>query len=112
MVNNVWVNLPYKDSHGVEINGQHGHDYYLKTGFELYISANFRSWRSAYSLCNAYAHHVCGLCGDGDGNRNNDIVNRDGVRVPTPGSWVTAYYRWVSSWKYGKDNTIDMDGKR
>jgi hypothetical protein len=111
MVNNIKVGLPFQDDHGVRAD-RRGNFVVLTTRFGLRVEFDGIYTHFVY-LCDSYAGHVCGLCGNGDGNRNNDFVDRDGNFVSTSGNYFTRFYRWGSSWRVNSDDdtTIDLDGR-
>ena len=78
-VNNIRVGLPFRDNHGV-VAQRIGSSVSITTPFGLQVLYD-GSWQNFVYLCDSYAGHVCGLCGNADGNRNNDFVDRHGVPV-------------------------------
>ncbi len=108
-VNNIVVSLPFRDNNGV-IAQRIGSSVSFTTQFGLQVQYD-GNWQNFVYLCDSYAGHVCGLCGNADGNRNNDFVDRQGVQVSTSGDYFSRFYKWGSKWKYGQDNTIDKDGR-
>jgi len=54
-------------------------------------------------LCDAYNGYVCGLCGNADGNENNDFIDRELKPVDvSSGSDLVQYFNWASNWKSSK----------
>jgi hypothetical protein len=108
-VNNINVGLPFRDQNGVtaQVNGNF---LTLRTRFGLTVQFD-GIWTVNIYLCDSYAGRVCGLCGNADGNRNNDFVDRQGLPVPIRGDYFTRYYQWGSKWITGVDKTIDLDGR-
>ncbi len=109
-VNNINIGLPYQDENGVRAT-RNGNYIVITTPFGLKIEYD-GDYNGAYYLCDSYAGFVCGLCGNADGNRNNDFVDRDGNVVNTNGDYFTRFFQWGSKWRTGgPDRTIDQDGK-
>lgn len=106
---NIKLNVPYKGENGVTVNRQ-GHMLILTTSFGLTV--RFAAFWSEILLVDAYANHVCGLCGNADGNRNNDFVDRNNRPVKLSGNIYSQYFQWGSNWRDGKDTDRDIDGKR
>lgn len=51
------------------------------------------------SLCSSYSRHVCGLCGNADGNAPNDFVDRDNKPVNVSvGDHNTKFFSWGRGW--------------
>ena len=65
--NNIRISVPFKDEHGVSV-GRLGGRLSLTTSFGLTV--NYADAFSEVLLCNAYANHVCGLCGNADGMKS------------------------------------------
>ena len=109
-VNNVRVNTPFQDAHGVRafINGNWLN---VVTSFGLRILFDGDQVSEMF-LCDAYSGHVCGLFGNANGNRGDDFQNREGQNVPLIGNAWTRYYRWGTSWRLGLDSDIDVDGQQ
>ncbi|CAF0928390.1 unnamed protein product, partial [Brachionus calyciflorus] len=64
------------------------------------------------TLCDTYANYVCGLCGNADGNRTNDFVDRNNKLVGTSSNdYYTRFFNWGSKWRVF-DDSIDIDGKK
>lgn len=63
------------------------------------------------SLCTSYANATCGLCGNADGIKKNDFVDRMNVAVPIKGAKKIKYFVWGTEWKVpSKDGSVDQDG--
>jgi hypothetical protein len=109
-VNNIRVNTPYQDAHGVRafINGNWLN---LVTPFGLRILFD-GDMTSEMFLCDAYSGFVCGLFGNANGNRGDDFQNPQGQNVPLIGDAWTRYYKWGTTWRLGRDNDIDVDGQQ
>ena len=56
-------------------------------------------------LCDAYANYVCGLCGNADGDKSNDFVDRDNAAVTLTGDKYTKYFSWGSKWRVADDSS-------
>jgi hypothetical protein len=108
-LNGIEVGLPFEDENGVRAD-RRGNFVIISTKFGVRVEFD-GSYTHFIYVCDTYTGFVCGLCGNADGNRNNDFVDRDGRPVSTSGNYFTRFYRWGSSWRTGVDNTIDTDGK-
>jgi len=89
-VNDILVDLPFK--HGTQlqvyISGVHG---FIKTDFEVIVTFNWHSYARVI-LPNTYARSVCGLCGNADGNPQDDFALPDGQQAADE-------IRFADSWK-------------
>ncbi|KAF1494075.1 IgGFc-binding protein, partial [Megadyptes antipodes antipodes] len=89
-VNGILVDLPF--SHGnklqVYLSGVHG---FIKTDFEVIVTFDWYS-HAMVILPNTYSGAVCGLCGNADGNPQDDFVLPNGQ--PT-----TDEIQFADSWK-------------
>ena len=105
------VGLPFEDEHGVRAQ-RRGNYVVITTNFGLRLEFD-GVWTSFVYICDSYAGHVCGLCGNADGNRNSDFVDRQNNLVNTNGNYFTRFYKWGSSWRVSNDDdsTVDIDGK-
>lgn len=112
-LNDVLISPPYN-------NPTLGINVYLAGGTLKFITKYFSiSWggkSQAEVLLNAaYSKFVCGLCGDGDGNKLNDFVDRAYQPVQLIGDRFTKHFEWGSKWRipatdYPKnDASIDID---
>ncbi len=110
-VNNLNTNLPFEDENGVRVV-RNGNNVVITTSFGLRIEYD-GDYNGVYYLSDSYAGFVCGLCGNADGNRNNDFVDRENVHVNTNGDYFTRFFQWGSKWRTNddRDSTIDQDGK-
>lgn len=62
-------------------------------------------------LCDSYANATCGLCGNADGIKTNDFVDRLNVNVPIKGKKKVKYFVWGTEWKIpSTDGSLDQDG--
>ncbi|KAF1574307.1 IgGFc-binding protein, partial [Eudyptes moseleyi] len=89
-VNGILVDLPF--SHGnklqVYLSGVHG---FIKTDFEVIVTFDWYS-HAMVILPNTYSGAVCGLCGNADGNPQDDFV------LPN-GQPATDEIQFADSWK-------------
>lgn len=84
------------------------------SGRNLVFTTNFGlmiKWdgvhRVEVTICNYYANFVCGLCGNADGNRENDFVDRDNRLINfTTSDYNTRFFEWGSKWRV-PDDTLD-----
>lgn len=81
------------------------------SGNNLMFSTNFGltvSWdgnhKADVTLCDTYANYVCGLCGNADGNKTNDFVDRKNKLSDLSGAKNTKYYKWGSEWRVADEN--------
>ncbi|XP_074936282.1 IgGFc-binding protein-like, partial [Phalacrocorax aristotelis] len=91
-VNGILVDLPF--SHGdklqVYLSGVHG---FIKTDFEVIVTFDWHSYARVI-LPDTYSHAVCGLCGDANGDPEDDFALPNGQRatneIQFAGSWKVA----------------------
>merc|ERR1712127_129878 len=104
--------LPYNDEdNGVRIQAKKRYAT-LSTDFGLTLKFNGKN-RAIVKLCSSFADKVCGLCGNADGKKNNDFVDREGkpVEIPkkTKENKMSRHFLFGSEWKVDYDGT-DIDG--
>ncbi|KAM8985761.1 IgGFc-binding protein-like [Ara ararauna] len=92
MVNGAFVELPFtkKDQFELYHSGVHG---FARTAFGLRVSFDWYSYARVL-LPEVYAGAVCGLCGNANGDPNDDFVTSDGQRA-------TDEIHLANSWKVG-----------
>lgn len=93
-VNNVATRIPYTFN---DLNIiYYGSGLLMTTGFGLTATiSSSNNGRSEITLCKEkYAGKVCGICGNGDGNKLNDFVDRDNNPVQLTGNSYTKYDTW------------------
>ncbi|XP_061222414.1 IgGFc-binding protein-like [Neopsephotus bourkii] len=92
MVNGAFVELPFtkRDQFELYHSGVHG---FARTAFGLRVSFDWYSYARVL-LPMAYAGAVCGLCGNANGDPNDDFVTSDGQRA-------TDEVHLANSWKVG-----------
>ncbi|XP_069738885.1 IgGFc-binding protein-like [Phaenicophaeus curvirostris] len=75
-VNGSFVELPFRQQDHLELylSGVHG---FVRTDFGLRVSFDWYSYARVL-LPEAYAGSVCGLCGNANGDPNDDLVSRRG----------------------------------
>jgi hypothetical protein len=98
-------NIPYKGPNNVRaivIGGE----FVLTTDFGLTVLWD-GDQRVQVLLCSAYSNHVCGLCGNADGNPKNDYVDRQNRIVRLTGHKYTKYFNWGSKWRVFDETTND-----
>ncbi|NXK15349.1 FCGBP protein, partial [Herpetotheres cachinnans] len=91
-VNGAFVELPFTQKGQFELyhSGVHG---FVRTAFGLRVSFDWYSYARVI-LPDAYAGAVCGLCGNANGNTDDDFITRDGKRA-------TDEIQLANSWKVG-----------
>ncbi|XP_076216831.1 IgGFc-binding protein isoform X3 [Aptenodytes patagonicus] len=89
-VNGILVDLPFNhgDKLQVYLSGVHG---FIKTDFEVIVTFDWYS-HAMVILPNTYSGAVCGLCGDANGNPQDDFV------LPN-GQPATDEIQFADSWK-------------
>jgi hypothetical protein len=108
-LNGVSYKIPYADqTNGINIV-MSGNHLVFSTTFGLTVQW-YNDEYAAYdvSLCDAYANYVCGLCGNADGNPNNDLVDRNNKAVPSTVGYYSKYFDWASAWRV-YDDSYDCD---
>ncbi|NXE29679.1 FCGBP protein, partial [Ardeotis kori] len=78
-VNGILVDLPFKHSNKLQAyrNGLHG---FIKTDFEVIVTFDWYS-HARVILPNTYMGAVCGLCGNADGDPQDDFALPNGQRT-------------------------------
>ncbi|NXY78980.1 FCGBP protein, partial [Glareola pratincola] len=89
-VNGILVDLPFNhgDKLRVFLKGVHG---FIKTDFEVVVTFDWYSYARVI-LPNTYSRAVCGLCGNADGDPQDDFALPDGQQVADP-------IQFADSWK-------------
>ncbi|XP_055655119.1 IgGFc-binding protein-like isoform X1 [Falco peregrinus] len=92
-VNGAFVELPFSQKGQFEVyhSGVHG---FVHTIFGLRVSFDWYSYARVI-LPDAYAGAVCGLCGNANGNADDDFATRDGQRAADE-------IQLANSWKVGE----------
>nr|XP_023659456.1 IgGFc-binding protein-like isoform X1 [Paramormyrops kingsleyae] len=91
LVNNETNNLPVYLKHGQLTVTYTGSTAVLTTDFGLYVSFDY-NWQVIVKLPSSYYDSVCGLCGNFNGNPNDDM------RDPA-GNIVSSLITWSKSWR-------------
>ncbi|XP_029574861.1 IgGFc-binding protein-like, partial [Salmo trutta] len=106
LVNNQYVNLPFDVEDGQLSIFRSGYFGVVKTKFGLTLKFN---WKSQVSLTfpSSYSDLIGGLCGNWNGQRNDNLLKPDKSPANTP----TVF---GDSWKVGNDPgcSSDCDGKK
>jgi hypothetical protein len=112
-VNNVKINLPFEDKHGVRIY-MAGINIYLETQFGLTIESRQNYWDFAMRLCGDYSGFICGLNGNGNGNQHDDYVDRENNLIGGHYWNNLNRLRWAHTWfVYDPNDTeLDFDGRK
>ncbi|XP_032660605.1 IgGFc-binding protein-like [Chelonoidis abingdonii] len=81
LVNGVIINLPYSTDDGKISMYRRGQDAAIQTNFHLTIAFN---WQSQVTLTapSTYAGALCGLCGNFNGDKGDELTMRDGRVAP------------------------------
>ncbi|XP_074710555.1 IgGFc-binding protein [Strix uralensis] len=89
-VDGVLVELPYNhdDKIHVYLSGLHG---FIKTDFDVIVTFDWYSYARVI-IPTTYSRAVCGLCGNADGNPDDDLASRDGQQA-------TDVIQFADSWK-------------
>ncbi|KAJ6663859.1 hypothetical protein lerEdw1_009939 [Lerista edwardsae] len=86
MVNGLLTNLPYSfEDHKVSIY-RRGQEAVVQTNFFLTVTFDWQS-RITVTVPSTYAGALCGLCGNFNGDRGDDLLLRDGTVAPTPAAF-------------------------
>ncbi|XP_038832345.1 IgGFc-binding protein-like [Salvelinus namaycush] len=106
LVNNQYVNLPFDVEDGQLSIFRSGYFGVVKTKFGLTLKFNWNSHVSL-TLPSSYSDLIGGLCGNWNGQRNDDLLKPDKSPANTP----TVF---GDSWKVGNDPgcSSDCDGKK
>ena len=114
IINNVVRSPPYSDAkQGINVF-MSGGSLKFTTNFGLSITWGGKS-KAEILLDSAYGSFVCGLCGNGDGNKLNDFVDRSNNNVALGTERFTKYFEWGSKWRIAptefpiNDASIDLD---
>ncbi|XP_045081914.1 LOW QUALITY PROTEIN: IgGFc-binding protein-like [Coregonus clupeaformis] len=106
LVNNQYVNLPFDVEDGLLSIFRSGYFGVVKTNFGLTLKFNWNSHVSL-TLPSSYSDLIGGLCGNWNGQRNDDLLKPDKRPANTP-------TLFGDSWKVGNDPgcSSDCDGKK
>ncbi|XP_006036205.3 IgGFc-binding protein-like isoform X1 [Alligator sinensis] len=92
-VDGVFVELPFshQDKLKAYISGVHG---FIKTNFDMRVSFDWYSYARVI-LPTTYANAVCGLCGNANGNPDDDFTMKNG-------SQASDEVQFANSWQVGE----------
>ncbi|KAL8220201.1 UNVERIFIED_CONTAM: hypothetical protein K2H54_040489 [Gekko kuhli] len=90
LLNSLLINLPYNFEHGRVSIYRHGWDIVIKADFGFTMRFDWRN-NIRLTVPGVYTRHLCGLCGNFNGNPDDDLQNRRGVSVPTPRNFGRAW---------------------
>nr|XP_056702382.1 IgGFc-binding protein-like [Euleptes europaea] len=83
LLNSLLINLPYNIEHSKVSLYRQGWDIVIHTDFGVTVMFDWRN-NVRLTVPGTYAGHLCGLCGNFNGNPNDDMQNRRGVSLPIP----------------------------
>ncbi|KAM4652646.1 IgGFc-binding protein-like [Discoglossus pictus] len=83
MLNGVLTNLPFIVDKGKMSIYKQGFNAIIQTSFGLRITFNWDSY-VAVTVPSSYAGAVCGLCGNFDGNKNNEFIMKNNQVTTNP----------------------------
>ncbi|XP_077193122.1 IgGFc-binding protein-like isoform X2 [Paroedura picta] len=83
LLNGLLINLPYNIEHGRVSIYYQGWDLVIKTEFGLTVRFDWKN-NIHLKVPGTYAGRLCGLCGNFNGFRDDDMQNQRGVSVPNP----------------------------
>ena len=112
-LNGIIRSPPYSDRNGTNVFVTAG-----KIAFSSNIGLTVTfdgNEKSEVYICDSYASHVCGLCGNADGNADNDFVDRSNTAVPLVGDIFSKYFQWAANWKADmpdEPNATDINGAK
>ncbi|XP_066494912.1 IgGFc-binding protein-like [Tiliqua scincoides] len=86
MVNGFLINLPYRMGNNKVSIYRRGQEAVVQTDFFLTVTFDWQS-RITVSVPSTYAGALCGLCGNFNGNKGDDLIMRDGNVAPNPSAF-------------------------
>ncbi|CAM4697125.1 unnamed protein product [Caretta caretta] len=93
LVNGMVINLPYSTDKSKISMFQRGQDAAIQTDFHLTIAFDWQS-QVILTTSSTYAGTMCGLCGNFNGDKGDELTMRDGRPAPNPmafgQSWLVA----------------------
>ncbi|KAM9852132.1 IgGFc-binding protein [Aulostomus maculatus] len=98
-VNGELLNLPLRLDGGQVVVYQYGHSAVVDTNIGLIVSYDW-NWKLVIKLSSSYYSSVCGLCGNFNGKRDDELQNPAGKAVPS-------VIEWGESWQMPEQ---DKDG--
>ena len=101
--------MPYNDINtGITVSTTCGKIVFT-TEFGLTVTWDGNS-ASTQTISDGYGGFICGLCGNGDGKKENDYVDRENKPVELKGNKYTKFFNWGSKWRT-LDDSADTDQK-
>ncbi|KAF7242300.1 IgGFc-binding protein [Varanus komodoensis] len=86
MVNGLLTNLPYyTESKRISIHRQ-GQEAVIETDFGLTVTFDWQS-RVTVTVPSTYANTLCGLCGNFNGNKQDELTMKNGTVAPSPSAF-------------------------
>uniref|UniRef100_A0A8C5DKG4 IgGFc-binding protein-like n=1 Tax=Gouania willdenowi TaxID=441366 RepID=A0A8C5DKG4_GOUWI len=107
MVNGYWLNLPLTLGDGEVSVLQKGCTAWVETNFGLKVAYDW-NWQLDIFLPSSYHGLVCGLCGNFNENRGDELQNPAGKAVPSVAEWGKS---WRSS-DQNDDHCKDSCGEK
>uniref|UniRef100_A0A8C3FY59 VWFD domain-containing protein n=1 Tax=Chrysemys picta bellii TaxID=8478 RepID=A0A8C3FY59_CHRPI len=83
MVNNVLINLPYSTNNSKISIYRRGQEAVIQTDFGLTVAFDWQG-RITVTAPSTYAGAVCGLCGNFNGDKGDELTTRGGTLAPNP----------------------------
>ncbi|XP_061452965.1 IgGFc-binding protein-like [Rhineura floridana] len=86
MVNGLLTNLPYSIGNNKISMFRVGQEAVIQTDFQLTVTFDWES-RITVTVPNTYAGALCGLCGNFNGNKQDEMTMKDGKVAPNPSAF-------------------------
>jgi len=102
-VDGVSMPIPYRNAETNITITKNGGQIVFSTKFGLTIFWDGKQ-KAEVSLCEQYARHTCGLCGNGDGNSDNDYVDPQGKPIEIGSKFFNRHHVWGSTWRVPDDS--------
>ncbi|TFJ96904.1 histone deacetylase complex subunit SAP30L [Platysternon megacephalum] len=104
LVNDVLINLPYSTDDGKISMYRRGQDAAIQTDFHLTITFDWQG-RVTLTAPSTYGGALCGLCGNFNGDKGDELTMRDGTVAPN----ATAFGQ---SWRVAETPDCTEPGKQ
>ncbi|XP_015265735.1 PREDICTED: IgGFc-binding protein-like [Gekko japonicus] len=86
MVNGLLTNLPYSTENNKISLYKRGQDAVVQTEFQMTVTFDWQS-RVTVTVPSTYAGALCGLCGNYNGNKQDEMTMKNGGVAPTPSAF-------------------------